>query len=100
MKSLLSYALYQYLGKDCETFVPCSMKPCQNGATCTDVTTDTIPENHNNHEYMCTCTADYTGYDCDVFIPCSVEPCLNGGACLNNDDYSGYTCTEELQNLF
>jgi hypothetical protein len=52
---------------------PCSSGPCQNGGTCTKISTT---------EFTCQCSLQWSGTTCEVDIgPCSSGPCQHGGTC-------------------
>ncbi|KAL4222352.1 Cell wall integrity and stress response component 2 [Mactra antiquata] len=71
----------------------CASQPCQNGATCVDMTLHT-------GEYKCSCASGWTGTHCETWSAgaynsaCDNEPCLNGATCyaVVPDDYVCY-CT-------
>lgn len=82
---------------------PCSLKPCQNGATCNKnihITQD-IAVLESSHlifvspqyaeVFNCSCSAGFTGTRCEYDIDeCLENPCVNGGSCFNNP--GGFLC--------
>ncbi|XP_071492090.1 uncharacterized protein [Diadema antillarum] len=98
----------------------CVDGPCQNGATCQDVSPGVIncncPAEYEGDTcsflqdaclsepcqngatcttfetgYRCTCVDGYTGHDCDSDInECEMDVCQNGGTCTNVD--GGFSC--------
>ena len=83
-------------GDLCEIVSPCSLDPCDNGATCQDTTDG----------FTCECVPGYTGALCEIEInECAEDPCLNGGTCIDfiNDfeclcppEYSGANCDVQV----
>ncbi|CAM9970513.1 unnamed protein product [Lampetra planeri] len=58
-------------------------KPCQNGASCTNV---------GQGSYSCTCKPGFTGTNCELDTnECEGNPCRNGGSCLDLEN--DYTCS-------
>ena len=76
---------WNYTGINCENFIPCSIEPCFNNGTCSNI--------NDFSGYTCSCPFGYTGADCEIPILCLVpeNPCQNG-VCLDFEDFSGYTC--------
>ena len=79
----------EYSGSDSnDTIVekPCDSAPCQNDASCSEVT--------QNNSYTCHCLDAYTGVHCEFTTTstevnstvCISEKCLHGGTC-HGDEY-------------
>ena len=51
----------------------CQTNPCQNGGTCTDL---------SSRSFQCTCPAGFTGSTCDVPDVCGQNSCGPNGVCL------------------
>jgi len=79
----------------------CKSKPCQNGATCTNVEPyiketrygDALQENRvilesmSKWGYTCECKPGFTGLTCETDInKCEDEPCMNGAKCIQGED--------------
>ncbi|XP_069121617.1 delta and Notch-like epidermal growth factor-related receptor [Argopecten irradians] len=74
---------------------PCDSNPCQNNASCLEMTGG----------YYCVCKANFTGTHCDKEDHCSMSPCQNGGTCFSNAisyicnctvGYNGPSCENKL----
>lgn len=76
-----------WAGLYCEQDIPeCNSNPCQNGATCVELTPPNI---------KCTCPEGYTGVNCDILqsVCQTKRPCQNGAICLDTTNSTdGYTC--------
>ena len=75
----------------CTAPTECDENPCQNGASCSLLTSIS----------SCACLPGYGGSLCEVVYPIVCHPvCENGGSCVANDTcscpvgYSGDRCTE------
>lgn len=82
---------------------PCTLKPCQNGATCNKnihITQDIAVLESSRlifvspqyaEVFNCSCPAGFTGNRCEYDIDeCLENPCINGGSCFNNP--GGFLC--------
>ncbi|XP_076832194.1 protocadherin Fat 4 isoform X2 [Brachyhypopomus gauderio] len=91
---------------------PCSLKPCQNGATCTKnihISQDvTVLESsllifvspHYAEVFNCTCPAGFNGNRCESDIDeCTENPCENGGTCFNRPGGFLCSCTEGFSGM-
>lgn len=91
---------------------PCSLKPCQNGATCNKnihISQDiAVLESsqlifvspHYAEVFNCSCPAGITGARCESDIDeCMENPCENGGSCFNNLGGFLCHCTEGFSGL-
>ncbi|KAJ8368140.1 hypothetical protein SKAU_G00081680 [Synaphobranchus kaupii] len=75
-----------YSGIFCEEFDACHLKPCENGATCSD-----LRQGDEGRNFTCTCPPGYTGERCQVLVDhCLSQPCKNGATC--SSDLLGPTC--------
>ncbi len=69
---------------------PCFVAPCQNGGTCTVV---------SSTQYLCSCPLGYLGTRCETYsTACSNNPCGVGGLCNFKSDGSAVCFC--LGNLF
>ena len=66
--------LDRFYGDRCESYNPCSTKPCLNQATCLPLTNET---------FSCVCTHHAIGgNNCQLYDFCSeMDPCRNDGNC-------------------
>ncbi|KAG7321649.1 hypothetical protein KOW79_014507 [Hemibagrus wyckioides] len=82
---------------------PCSLKPCQNGATCNKnihITQDIAVLESSRlifvspqyaEVFNCSCPAGFTGTRCEYDVDeCLENRCENGGSCYNNP--GGFLC--------
>lgn len=82
---------------------PCSLRPCQNGATCNKnihITQDVVVLESSRlifvspqyaEVFNCSCPAGFTGTRCEYDVDeCVENPCVNGGSCFNN--LGGFLC--------
>ena len=62
-------------GPTCEIFLfPCSLSPCANGGTCTD-----LPGGN----FTCQCPSGFTGSECEINVDeCRNTLCHNGSSCI------------------
>nr|XP_055052836.1 protocadherin Fat 4 isoform X1 [Misgurnus anguillicaudatus] len=94
---------------------PCTLRPCQNGATCSrniHISQDVVVLESSSLIFVspyfaatfnCSCRTGFTGDSCDLDLDeCDKTPCENGGTCYNNpgtyfcqcrDGFSGPHCT-------
>lgn len=73
-----------YTGPQCTWSVQgCSSHPCQNNATCVDLSNDGM--------FICDCLPGYQGATCSQILDaCHSNPCQNDGQCVQATQ--GYTC--------
>ncbi|XP_077986214.1 uncharacterized protein LOC144440704 [Glandiceps talaboti] len=82
-----------YTGKNCEYLIPlfqsCSDEPCQNDATCVNVTA----ENPSQPSFECQCRGGYEGVYCqDEIDYCANVTCENGATCNSITDEQRFEC--------
>ena len=84
----LNYRL-QLTGK-CDIDVDeCASAPCENGATCSESSSD--GSDMNAGIYLCTCAFGWEGDNCAIDTDdCADAPCQNGALC--NDQIGSYWC--------
>lgn len=75
-----------HTGKECETRIPCSDSPCNNGICL---------NSWNYQTFSCECNDGFTGQFCDKSIPCFSNPCKNGAKCLNSQFFDAFSCVCE-----
>ena len=72
---------YSPVGSVCVEDDGCESDPCENNATCHDLT----------NTFSCTCVAGFTGPTCGTDIEdCTFDPCKNGSTCTDLVD--GFSC--------
>ncbi|XP_033112621.1 neurogenic locus notch homolog protein 1-like [Anneissia japonica] len=68
----------------------CSVHPCQNGATCTDL----------ENSYSCACSPGWGGVNCHVPLnECNSDPCQNNGTCIDSIAYYECVCTDGYEGV-
>ncbi|KAI0238107.1 hypothetical protein LSAT2_011269 [Lamellibrachia satsuma] len=89
--------VYFRVNRRCPAHYKCTDAPCQNGAICTDIGSNTTG-------IKCTCTARWTGWFCERRLTCKELLCQNGGTCpgansttcLCPPNYAGEHCESTI----
>lgn len=104
-----------FVGRNCtiDLSKTCFAGPCENGATCLNVTLISDPQTLG---YECMCSTGFEGKNCEKKINfCEIyEPCANNGKCIDlesfsknefykcicDDGWKGTNCTQDIDECF